>query len=279
MTEHDPERLPGWLLTVGLGIAVAGVVIQSIAYLLQEFVLTSVVFLGADSEANAYAWAGSVATFGAAFAVLVLYGLLRQVGLLVLALILTYFSLDDVATLHERLARRAEDSFGLPEDSWRAIWIFAYVPLLLVTVVLLIAVARSAIPRVRRFILAGLGLLGLALAAEASTALSLGGLTDGHAFDAIETAVRGRSGARRLDFGRRGAHGAHGVGPDHRSNTGKTGQPARSTVKGGGDQLPQRGDGTCPGPQTVSTYDRGPRCGGGNGREIGDGVSGDPVFI
>ena len=83
---------------------------------------------------------------------------------------------------------RAEDSFGLPEDSWRAIWIVAYVPLLLVTVVLLIAVARSAIPRVRRFILAGLGLLGLALAAEASTALSLGGLTDGHAFDAIEIA-------------------------------------------------------------------------------------------
>ncbi len=189
MTERDPERLPGWLLTVGLTLAVSGVIIQSVAYLLQEFVFTSVVFLGADREANAYAWAGSVATFGAAFAVLVLYGLQRQVGLLVLALILTYFSLDDVATLHERLALRAEDSFGLPEDSWRAIWIVAYVPLLLVTVVLLIAVARSATPRVRRFILAGLGLLGLALVAEASTALSLGGLTDGHAFDAIETAL------------------------------------------------------------------------------------------
>ncbi len=189
MTERDPERLPGWLLTVGLTLAVAGVVIQSVAYLLQEFVFTSVVFLGADSEANAYAWAGSVAVFGAAFAALVLYGLRRQLGLLVLALLLTYLSLDDVATLHERLALRAEDSFGLPEDSWRAIWIVAYLPLLLVTGVLLLSVALSASPRVRRFLLAGLGLLGVALVAEASTALSLGGLADTRAYDAIETAL------------------------------------------------------------------------------------------
>jgi hypothetical protein len=146
MERSDPESLSGWLLSAGLALAVAGVVVQTTAHLVQAFVAPSLDYLNADRDGNVFAWASSVAIFGAAFAALVLYGLRRRRGLLVLALALAFFSLDDIAAIHERLALHAEDLLGLADYSRRAVWVVLFMPLLVIVTALLVSIAREASP-------------------------------------------------------------------------------------------------------------------------------------
>ncbi len=191
MIPRDPEDLPGWLLSVGLWLAIAGVAVQSTAHLLQHFAFPSVDALNVDRDGNnAFAWASAVAIFGTAFAAFVLYGLWRRWSLLALALALAFLSLDDIAAIHERLALRSEDALGLAEFSRRAVWIVLFLPLLALVFGVLVALARQADARTRRFVYAGLALLVFAVAAEASSAVTHSwGYEDGSTYDAFEVVV------------------------------------------------------------------------------------------
>jgi hypothetical protein len=188
MTRRDPEALAAWLLSTGVALAVAGVVVQTTVHLFHSFVAQSVDSLSADRDAfSAFAWASSTATFGAAFAALLLYGITDRARLLALALILAFLSLDDVVAGHERLAARAETTIGAPELSQRILWIVMFLPLIGAAFVLLAGLAKELGPRARRFVHIGLALLVFAIAAEASAYLTKSyGHPDGSTYDSFE---------------------------------------------------------------------------------------------
>ena len=113
--------------------------------------------LDANEEANVFTWASSAAVFAGALAAALFAVLLpaRRARFTAVALLLAFFSADDVAQLHERLNR-----FG---QSW-TVWV---IPLLLVALVLLWRTAAELPDRVRRLVYVGIALLGLAVAMEA----------------------------------------------------------------------------------------------------------------
>ncbi len=191
MPPRDPERLPGWLLSVGLALAIAGVAVQTTGHLLQAFAFPSLDELNADRDANnPFAWASSVTIFGAALATFVLYGLSRRWTLLLLAVALMFFSLDDIVAFHERLALRSETALDLWEYSRRAVWVVLFLPLLAYVSIVLVAIARRADARTRRFIYVGLGLLIFAVGVEASSAVTHHwGYKGESTYDAYEVAV------------------------------------------------------------------------------------------
>ncbi len=191
MTGRDPERLPDWLLSAGVALALAGVAVQTTAHLFHSFVAQSIYSLNADRDAfSAFAWASSTATFAAAFAALLLFGLTGRLRLLVLALVLAFLSLDDAAAIHERLAARAEEILGTPELSQRILWIALFLPLIGAAFVLLAGLARELQPRARKFVHIGLALLVFAIAAEASAHVTKNhGHPDGSTYDSFEVVV------------------------------------------------------------------------------------------
>lgn len=188
MNRRDPETLAAWLLSTGVALAVAGVVVQTAAHLFHSFVAQSVYSLNADRDAfSAFAWASSAATFAAAFAALLLYGITDRMRLLALALILAFLSLDDSAALHERIAARAETTLGAPELSQRILWIVMFLPLIGAAFLLLAGLAGELEPRARKFVHIGLALLVFAIAAEASAHVTKNhGHPDGSTYDSFE---------------------------------------------------------------------------------------------
>lgn len=191
MERRDPEALAAWLLSVGAGLAVAGVVVQTTAHLFHSFVAESIYSLNADRDAfSAFAWASSTATFAAAFVALLLYALTGRLRLLVLALVLAFLSLDDAVAIHERLAARAENVLGAPELSQRILWIGLFLPLIGAAFVLLADLSRELEPRTRKFVHTGLALLVFAILAEASAHFTKNhGYGDGTTYDSFEVVV------------------------------------------------------------------------------------------
>jgi hypothetical protein len=112
--------------------------------------------LNADHEGNLFTWASSAAVFAAALGAALLAVLVdaRRTRLTTLALLLAFFSADDVAELHERLNR-----FG---QSW-TVWV---IPLLLSVLLLLLRTAAEFPRRLRRLVHVGVALLGLAVGLE-----------------------------------------------------------------------------------------------------------------
>jgi hypothetical protein len=191
MTGRDPLRLPGWLLSVGLALAIAGVVVQTTAHLTQAFAFPSLDELSADRDSNnPFAWASSVTIFSAALTTFVLYGLSRRWTLLLLAVALMFFSVDDIVGVHEKLALRSESALNLVEYSRRAVWVVLFMPLLAYVTIVLVSIARRADPRTRRFIYVGLGLLIFGVGVEASSAVTHHwGYEGGSTYDVYEVAV------------------------------------------------------------------------------------------
>jgi hypothetical protein len=184
------DALPDWLCSAGIALAAVGVAVQTASHLFQAFVAQSAWYLSADRDDNAFAWASSVATFAAAFAALCLYGLVGRRRLLVLAILLALFSLDDIATAHERLALHGESALDLAMFSRRYLWIVLFLPPLALGLALLLSVAREAPPRPRRLLLGGLVLLGVGVATEALTYLTFSaGEVEGTTLDAFEVVV------------------------------------------------------------------------------------------
>jgi hypothetical protein len=157
------------ILLAGAVVAAVAVGTQTGLHLLATLVLDTSSglpwWLDADHEGTQFSWASGVATFAAALA-LALIVLVRNTaapGLIVLAALIAYLSLDDIARLHEHLAQKLrEGAFEniRPEFIDRS-WVVVYVPLLAVVAVLLLRMTRDRRPADG---LVRLGLLLLALA-------------------------------------------------------------------------------------------------------------------
>ena len=155
------------MLSIGVGIAVAGVALQTITTHLAVFRSTIGLF-NADDEGSLWNWAGAGATLAAAVALLVLIAL-RPVGAVpfrALAAIATYMSLDDAIGLHERAVHKHVHSLGPIQKGARVIWPVFYLPLLAAAFVLIWTLG-AVIPRPSgRLLRIGLFMLVAAVAAE-----------------------------------------------------------------------------------------------------------------
>jgi hypothetical protein len=190
----ESRRLTERILRIGATVAVAGVVVQVVAQLVNYFVFDVQVWnLDVDADTNAFAWASSVAQFAAAFVCV----LLAAVGwwsprrLLALAAILAFFSLDDIARYHENLGSAVrEDVVGAESGYGRLIWPIVFFPLLAAAFVLLWRLAERVYERSARFVELGLAMLVLAVLAEAaSTVFHVGSDAEGTLPDVLEVAV------------------------------------------------------------------------------------------
>lgn len=168
-------------------VAVAGVTLTLVAVLLQTgvHVLNAVTFeydaLDADGEQTVFSWMGSVVTFAAALAcvLLVATGLGRGRLLLSLAGLLAFLSLDEAISIHERISIRIANVLDLSIVWIRVIWPIVYLPLLIAVLALLLAAVRSAPRDNARLVLVGLGCLSGAVVSElVSVSLSSSGLAD-----------------------------------------------------------------------------------------------------
>ena len=188
-----PARANGladWLVTLGIALALAAVAVQTTGHLLQAFASSSLDQLDADRDDNVWAWASSVATFGAGFAAFLLYALRRRSALLLLTLLLVFLSLDDIVGVHERIGQRGVKWIDVDFDALRVLWIAVYLPLLAAGVVLLVRLAREASARPRLLVYVGLGLLGFAVGVEAASYLTHeAGYAEGTSVDSIEVAI------------------------------------------------------------------------------------------
>lgn len=173
------------VLRAGVVLAVAGVAVQTVAHLVNLFVLDDrYSSLDVSGEHTAFAWASSIATFGAACAALLLAArpdthsrrLMALMGVL-----LAYLSLDDYVEVHERLGTWTEDALGLPEAVGPRIWLLVYLPVLATAALLLLWSARNAPPRARRYQAAGIALLIAATLSEGVGVLTK--LLEEHGFE------------------------------------------------------------------------------------------------
>jgi hypothetical protein len=160
--------LGGRVITVGFLLAALAVAVQTFAHLMNAFVFDYGVWnMDASQDGNAFSWASSVATFGAALGALLL-GLRTAVPawrLVLLAVVLAFFSLDDVVAIHEKLAF-ADYGADIPKLIRRAFWPVLYLPLFAFVTWMLWQTAVRAEDRLRRAIQLGVGLLAVALVAE-----------------------------------------------------------------------------------------------------------------
>ena len=121
----------------------------------------------ANADGNVWSWASSVATFTAAFVVLLLAltDVRVRARLVLLAGVLAYFSLDDVVALHERVDDLVTRS-AVPGLLYHALWELVYLPLLAFVLVVLSSIAGHIEPASRRYVRLGLLLLVAAVMAE-----------------------------------------------------------------------------------------------------------------
>jgi hypothetical protein len=155
---------------VGIRLAILAVLFQTTAHLTNEFLLDDrVEGLDADVEGTSFTWASSVATFAVAWAAALHAAAFRnrRLELASLAAIAVWFSLDDVAIIHERVALKlGEDLLGLPDYAAVRLWLILYLPLLLLVGLILWRLAQAAAPPVDRALRLGLGLLVASIPVE-----------------------------------------------------------------------------------------------------------------
>lgn len=163
MAVQSEESLAAFVLRFGMRVALLAVIVQTTAHLVNEFLLDDrVQGLDADVEGTSFTWASSVATFTvalAAFLHAVAFQRQRRVfGLL--AGIAVWFSLDDVAVIHERAALElGEDVLSLPDYVAVRLWLILYLPLLVLVGLALWRIAQESPPPIDRAVRLGLGLL------------------------------------------------------------------------------------------------------------------------
>lgn len=155
---------------MGLRLALVAAIVQTTAHLTNEFLLDDrVQGLDADLEGTVFTWASSVATFVVAFAAF-LHAAAFEVhrsAFAVLAAITLWFSLDDVAVIHERLALKlGEDVLNLPDYAAVRLWLILYLPLLLLAGALLWQLAKELGPQMGRALRLGLALLVASIPVE-----------------------------------------------------------------------------------------------------------------
>jgi hypothetical protein len=155
---------------IGVALTAAAVLLQSLLHAVNAaFLGADVGVLDANEEGTPATWASSVAVFAAALGAGLLALLQPGARLLlgVLAAVLAFLSLDDVAAFHERLNRFGEA------------WTIYAVPLLALTFVLLWLVTGLVSRADRRLIHIGLAFLAFAVLMETLQRLWLDGYEEG----------------------------------------------------------------------------------------------------
>ena len=159
--------VPNRLVTVGAVGAIVAVAGLTFLHYVNFFVFDRRYdIIDADAEANVPTWGGASVTFAAAVGALVLAVAARgreRIAYGALALILTFFSVDDAVGLHEKFVL---GTVGPIEQAERFVWPLLYLPVLVTALVLIIRIAQSTFARARASILLGLCLLVLAVVAE-----------------------------------------------------------------------------------------------------------------
>ena len=170
------ESLAAFVVRVGIRIAILAVLVQTVAHLGNEFLLDDrVEGIDADIEGNSFTWASSVATFTVAWAAALHAAAFERQRreFSVLAALALWFSLDDVAIIHERVALElGEDLLGMPDYLAVRLWLILYLPLLLLAGVVLWRIAKEAQPPADRAVRLGLGLLVASIPVELAGAVT-----------------------------------------------------------------------------------------------------------
>jgi len=188
----DPvEAHTARIVSAGFAIASLAFVAQSAAHFAYVFLFDARVGqLNLDAESNAFSWASSVTTFVAALLAVAVAFLWHRMWLLLVAAVLALFSLDDAVQLHEELGEWANGKLGLPDELARVIWPALFFPLLAFVFVALWRLATHAAKPVPVTIRLALGLLVLAIVAEASAAAWYGTGGEAETFvGALEIAI------------------------------------------------------------------------------------------
>jgi hypothetical protein len=182
------------ILRTAVLLAIAAVVVQSVAHLVDTFALDARYdLINADLDTGVFTWASSAATFAAAMAVALLAALVpsRRIPLLALASGIGLFSLDDAVALHERITI---DHIGPIPHASRILWVLVLLPVLACVFVGLATIAWRAPREIARVLAVALALLVGAVLLEAGTpALFEAG--EGHRSIPYETEVVVEEGA------------------------------------------------------------------------------------
>ncbi len=161
------ERAAATLLRTCQVLAAIGVVGLSAGHLVNAFALDARYDgLNADVDVGVFTWAGSSATFAAAFGALLVAAAApagSRAWPAALALILGFFSFDDAFALHERISI---ERIGPVDHASRMLWVVVAMPLLALAAVMLATLALEAPRAVRRVLGLALGLLVLAIGLE-----------------------------------------------------------------------------------------------------------------
>lgn len=169
-----PDRVFDRVFVIGLVLAGFGALLQALSHVVNVLVFDGESWnLDAEADNNAWAWASSVATFTCAFIAVLLATLTRRNTrrLWFLALVLTFFSVDDLIKVHEQAGTAVRERlFDLPTGWGRLAWPAIFFPLLAGVFVVLWRLSREALPRAGRWIRAGLGMLVAAVALEIASA-------------------------------------------------------------------------------------------------------------
>lgn len=161
------EEPPGATLRAGRWCALAGALGLMTAHCVNAFVLDRAVpGLDANQEGTPLVWASAVATWTVAVAAFVAATLRTGPlpGLLFVGCATAFFSLDDMVGVHERLARILVLEFGVADAWGSALLPMVYLPLLAVTAVLILRMARCGNASTFRDAVIGLCLLVAAVA-------------------------------------------------------------------------------------------------------------------
>jgi hypothetical protein len=155
-------------LRYGLRLAVAAAVAQGVLHTFNMLVLDGRVWhLNADEDGNGLSWLGSMTIFTAAVGTLLLAAVVpRRRALLVLAATIALLSLDELLALHERLGQEAREAVGAAAELGRVAWPLLLLPVLATLVWAAVRTLELLAPPERRRLLAGLGVLALAVALE-----------------------------------------------------------------------------------------------------------------
>jgi hypothetical protein len=161
------------IITLGFVLAVLGVVVQTAAHLTNAFFLDyDIRNMDADADGNALAWASSVALFTASLGALFhsLFPSTPTRRLVAMGFVFAFFSVDEVAGIHEKIAYLAVHVIEVPGPG-RVIWPLIYLPLFAFVVLSLWRLSATVPARVRNTIVLGVGLLVAAVFAEAMATL------------------------------------------------------------------------------------------------------------
>jgi hypothetical protein len=170
VVDADPRRVAASLVRIGIILGAAVAAVQTVLHLTNTFLYDADVdALNAEVDGNAFAWASSMATLAGAFVALAIAGFdrLRTRRYVLLAALLTFFSMDDVVAIHERLGSVVRsDVLGLPTGFGRLVWPAIFFPLLAAAFFLLWEWRRDAPEPSAWGLRLGLGCLVAAVAAE-----------------------------------------------------------------------------------------------------------------